>query len=237
MRKLAPIIIIALFASAMVACGVEATVPANTATPAASGSEATQAPTQAADTPTPMPTATTAPIPTPTVPPAPTNTPEPTVAPAPTNTPEPTVAPAPTVEATATPEPSPTSEPEATSTPEPTATPRPAVTPEPQPTAEPQMAGDPIETALAPLGANLLWAAHSDNATQEWSVYDHSGTFSPDALPNPQGGPVPDASSIAPLTHLAPKKIYWLVVSRDQSVELQGRSLTLHAGSNPIVWK
>ena len=58
-------------------------------------------------------------------------------------------------------------------------------------------AGEPVAAALAPLGSNLLWVAHLDNTTKQWSVYDtkqwfvydpsgsfFSPDFSPDSCPS-----------------------------------------------------
>ena len=52
--------------------------------------------------------------------------------------------------------------------------------------------GVPVAAALAPLGDNLLWVAHHDNATGTWSLYDPSGTFALSELPPTEGHtPVP----------------------------------------------
>ena len=119
-----------------------------------------------------------------------------------------------------------------TATPEPTAVPEPLATSEPTP--EPEL---PIATDLAPLGDNLLWVAYFDNRTKQWSVYDHSGTFSPDKLPLPPGENVPDASAVGPLTELLVKSIYWISLSESQTVQLGDQTQTFSAGANFIAWK
>ena len=233
MRIFVAIVAIALFAASVIACGSETPDPTNTSVPATP----TQAQTRAPDTATPEPAATTAPAETPTSPPEPTDTPVPTAVPTPalvpTNTPEPSPTPAPTdtpmPEPTYTPEPTPTAEP--TSTPEPTPTAEPTSTPEP--TTEPKPA---IATDLAPLGDNLLWVAHFDNRTQSLSVYDPSGTFSPEkALP--PGQDVPDPSEIGQLTALVPRQIYLFWVEKKETVELNGQTETFWEGRNDILWK
>ncbi len=222
MRILATIVIISLIAVGIVACGDDSTEPATGATSPAV--EATQVPTVVPDTPTPRPSATTPPANTPT----PTSRPEPT---SPPPTAVPTVAPEPT--ATSTPEPTvaPTPEPAATATPMPTAVASPTSAPEP--TSVPEEA--PIVADLAPLGDSLLWVAHFDNATKLWSVYDPSGTFSPDMLPL-VGQDVPDASSIGELSALDTRQIYWLMVSEAQTAVLGGVSRTLVLGLNGVPW-
>ena len=97
-------------------------------------------------------------------------------------------------------------------------------------------AGEPVAAALAPLGDNLLWAAYYDNATKQWSVYDPSGTFSPDLLLLPPDQSVPSRSSIGALTHLVPGKVYGLYLSRDETVTLRGTARTLTAGINSVSW-
>ena len=97
-------------------------------------------------------------------------------------------------------------------------------------------AGEPVAAALAPLGDNLLWAAYYDNATKQWSVYDPSGTFSPDLLLLPPGQSVPSRSSIGALTHLVPGKVYGLYLTRDETVTLRGTARTLTAGINSVSW-
>ena len=241
MRKLIAIVLIGLISVAIAACGGDSVEPTNTALPAS----ATEAPTQAPDTPTPAPTATAAPTNTPT----PTNTPAPvptaTAVPVPTEAP--TVAPTPEPEPTAAPEPTstpvPTPVPMATPVPAPTEAPTVAPTPEPEPTAapeptatpEPEPVENPVAADLAPLGDNLLWVAHFDNATKEWSVYDPSGTFSPDLLPL-VGQDVPDASAIGELSALVPRQIYWLMVSDAQTAVLGGVSRNLVSGLNGVPW-
>ena len=207
MRILITIVAIALFVASGVACGSETPDPTNTAVPASP----TQAPTKAPDTPTLEPAATAAPTETPTSLPVPTATPAPTAVPtpAPTNTPM--------VEPTATPEPTPA--PERTSTPE--------------PTPKLELA---IATDVAPLGDNLQWVAHFDARTQSLSVYDPSGTFSPEkALP--PGQDAPDPSEIGQLTVLVPRQIYLFWVEQKQTVELNGQSEDFWEGGNQILWK
>ena len=222
MKLLAAFLCLGLLALSVIACGSETAEPANTPVPAT--------PTQPAASPTVVPvvapTATTSPTQAPTPEPLPTDTPvpepEPTAAPEPTATQEPTV----------TPEPTPTLAPAHTATPEPTAVPEPLATSEPTP--EPEL---PIATDLAPLGDNLLWVAYFDNRTKQWSVYDHSGTFSPDKLPLPPGENVPDASAVGPLTELLVKSIYWISLSESQTVQLGDQTQTFSAGANFIAWK
>ena len=228
MKLLAAFLCLGLLALSVIACGSETAEPPNTPVPAT--------PTQPAASPTVVPvvapTATTAPTQAPTPEPLPTDTPvpepEPTAAPEPTATQEPTETPEPTV----TPEPTPTLAPAHTATPEPTAVPEPPATSEPTP--EPEL---PIATDLAPLGDNLLWVAYFDNRTKQWSVYDHSGTFSPDKLPLPPGENVPDASAVGSLTELLVKSIYWISLSESQTVQLGDQTQTFSAGENFIVWK
>ena len=103
-------------------------------------------------------------------------------------------------------------------------------------TPEPERAENPVAADLAPLGDNLLWVAHFNNETKLWSVYDPSGTFSPDMLPI-VGQEVPDVSSIEELSALASREIYWLMMSEDQTAVLGGVSRTLVAGLlNGVVW-
>lgn len=229
MRKLIAIVLIGLISAAIAACGGDSLEPTNTVPPASA--------TEAPDTPTPAPTATAAPTNTPT----PTNTPVPAVAqiptptsPPPTAAPEPTATPVPTPVPTATPMPVPTEAPPATPTPEPD----PTATPEPTARTEPEPAENPVSADLAPLGDNLLWVAHFENSTKEWSVYDPSGTFSPDMLPL-AGQEIPDASDIGELSALvvsSPKQIYWLMVSESQTAVLGGLSRNLVSGLNGVPW-
>ena len=235
MQTLATIVLITLIAVGVVACGGDTAEPATETAP--QSVSATEVPARPADTPTPMPTATT----------APTNTPAPTSTPAtvPTNTPAPTVAPtlAPTTAPTTAPEPTATPVPTATPAPVPTEVPTSTPTPEPEPTAtleptatpEPEPAENPVAAHLAPLRDNLLWVAHFDNETKEWAVYDPSGTFSPDLLPL-VGQDVPDASSIGELSVLVPRQIYWLMVSDAQTAVLGGVSRNLVSGLNGVPW-
>ena len=233
--SLALTLTMALLAALIVSCGGGSAEPTSTSIPASP----TEAPTSAPDTPTPAPTATAAPTQAPTMAPEPTNTPEPTEAPQPTATSVPTATPEPTASPTATPVPTeaPTSTPEPTDAPEPTHTPEPTETPQPTATTAPtpEPAGDSIVSDLAPLGGNLQWVAHFSNSTKEWSVYDPSGTFSPEMLPL-AGQDVPDASEINSLTVLAPRQIYWLMLNEAQSAVLGGASRNLNANLNGVVW-
>ena len=94
--------------------------------------------------------------------------------------------------------------------------------------------GVPVAAALAPLGDNLLWVAHHDNATGTWSLYDPSGTFSLSELP-PNGrsysGPITD------LTHLFHGAIYVIKVAEEQTVALGGVPYTLYAGVNIMTFE
>ena len=91
----------------------------------------------------------------------------------------------------------------------------------------------PVSRAFAPLGGNLLWAAHFNNDTKEWSVYDPSGSFSPNQLPTPTGV---TPTSIGELTNVVPGEIYHVSVKEDQTVTLGRSSRSLTAGINPVVW-
>ena len=235
MNKLGAILISGLFALLLAACGGDAPAPTATPTQAASVSQPKEAPTSPPDTPTPAPTSTTAPTKAldPTNTPAPTEAPAPTVAPVPTDTPEPS--PTPVAEDTPTPEP--TATPEPTSTPTPTATPEPASTSTPTPTPTPEPDKPPIAVTLAPLGDNLIWVAHYDNATQGWSTYDPIGTLTPDELPLPPGGSVPDPSAIGSLTELITGKIYWIMAGKEQTVQLGSQDLNIKSGLNFLGWK
>ena len=169
----------------------------------------------------PEPAATTAAPATAT--PAPdTPTPRPASTIAPTATPRPTATAAPTATAT--------SRPAATATPIPTAMPEPTATP--QPTATPRPTSEPVADALAPLGDNLLWVAHYDNATRRISVYDPSGAFTVDALPVPTGLSLDDSDSLPVITHLIQDEIYFVNVSRAQQLVLGDQIINLVAGVN-----
>ncbi len=216
MRKLAAIVLAGLLVAVLVACGSEA--PAVPDTPVPPTSIPTLAPTSPPDTPAPAATATTA---------APTEAPAPTEPPQPTEEPVATAVPTQAPEPTDTPEPDPTPVPENTPTPEPTST--------PTPTPEPDL--PPIVVTLAPLGDNLIWVAHYDNATQNLFVYDPSGTFSPDVLPLPPGVSVDDPSAIGSLSELVTGKIYWIMAGKEQKVQLGGQELTISSGLNFLSWR
>ena len=109
--------------------------------------------------------------------------------------------------------------------------PEPNSTPEPSPEAP----EDPVATELAPLGDNLLWVAHFSNKTKNWSVYDPSGTFSPEMLPL-AGQDVPDASEIDEISGLVSRQIYWVMLSEAQGAVLAGVSRSFPADLSAVVW-
>ena len=237
MRQLKAIVLIGLISAVIVACGSETPAPTNTASPhgncpiAHGGAEHANPGTYGDPPPTPTlaPEPTDAPAPTvvPTAAPDPTATPEPTAIAEPTATPEPTATRAYSyARPTATPTVAPTAEPTAT----PEATEAPTVAPTPAPPI------DPVAAELAPLGDNLLWVSHYDNATQRLSVYDPSGTFSPEFV-LPPGQEPPDASEIAALTNLTPGQIYFLSVEQEQTVDLRGNKVSLVKGVNFLLWR
>ena len=76
--------------------------------------------------------------------------------------------------------------------------------------------GVAVATGLAPLGDNLQWVLHFDNAAQQWQ--SHS----------------PAAPSAGTLTELVPGRIYWIGVNADQTAVLGGVSRTLMAGLNQV---
>ena len=94
----------------------------------------------------------------------------------------------------------------------------------------------PVEDALAPLGDSLQWVALYDNVTHRWVVFDPSGTFTVESLPQPAMVPVPHWSTVGELTHLIPSLIYWVNVDREQTVELGGVNRSLVKGINPVFW-
>ncbi len=223
MKQLAILALIALLAISVLACGGESTEPADTSTPASGGSEATE-PT-AGPTNTPQPESS----------PVPTDTPGP-AAPQPTDTPVPQPTNTTVPEPTATQAPNPTLPPEPTITSQTEATPVPTFTPEPTPTPTPAPAL-PIAADLSPLGDNLLFVAYFDGATQGWSIYDASGTFSPDQLPLPPGGSAPDAADIGSITELVVGQIYNFVMREGQTAVLNERSITFYPKVNQLQWK
>ena len=208
LSKFAALTLIALLTAAITACGGDG----------ASEPAATTAPAIATPAPTPRPTDTIAPTATP----RPTNTPAPQSTATAAATPQPTATAAPT----ATPQPTATAAPIVT--PQPTATPAPIVTPQPL--------GEPIADALSPLGDNLQWAAHYDNATGQISVYDPSGSFSLDALSLPPGLSIDDSAPLPALTHLATGQIYFVSLNRAQQVVLGDAIRNLSAGVNFLTW-
>ena len=224
MKQLAILALAALLTIGILACGTESAEPEATAAPASGGAQATEPPADPTNTPVPEPTAAPADTPVPADTPEPTDTP----VPEPTNTPipEPEATEAPP--ATTPPEPAATAEPEATVVPDPTATPEPAATETP---------ALPIAADLASLGDNLLFVAYFDRATQGWSVYDASGTFTPDQLPLPPGATAPDPADIGTLTELVLEEIYSFVVKDQQSADLNGVSTILYRGTNLLQWK
>ena len=92
----------------------------------------------------------------------------------------------------------------------------------------------PVSDALAPLGSNLLWIVHYDNATASWFVYDPSGAFEPSLISHivQPSIELPDPSELKPLTHLAAGPIYLLAVSQDQTLTLAGETHTFYGGIN-----
>ena len=106
--------------------------------------------------------------------------------------------------------------------------------PEPEPETRPVPAGYPVAETLAPMEDSLLWTAHFDNESKEWSVYDPSGTFTPESLPTPPGVPAPNLTEIGSLTRLYPGKLYWFAVSEDLRFLWVGRSHALTSGVNLI---
>ena len=210
--------LIALLAVGILACGGAGAEPTDTAAPPSGSEQATEVPAAPTNTPAPEPT------------PVPTDTPV-SAAPQPTATAEPASAPIPEPAVTL---PSPaTEEPTATLEPEPTPAPEPTATLDPAPTAAPL---DPIAADLAPLGDNLLFVAYFDSATQRWSVFDPSGSFSPDQLSLPGEQKAPDASQIGQLTELTSKTIYDIRIRENQAVILKGSQIILYKGTNPIQW-
>ena len=105
---------------------------------------------------------------------------------------------------------------------------------EPEPEPRPVPVGYPVAETLAPMEDSLLWTAHFDNESKEWSVYDPSGTFTPESLPTPPGVPVPNLTEIGSLTRLYPGKLYWFAVSEDLRFLWVGRSHALTSGVNLI---
>ena len=95
-------------------------------------------------------------------------------------------------------------------------------------------AGVPVDTALAPLGDNLLWILHYDNASGSWSGYDPSSAYSPSLLPPDPAPPLP--SELKPLRNLVDGGIYWLAVAQTQTVTLGRETVTLYAGVNLITF-
>ena len=222
MKQFAILALSLLLAIGLLACGADTSEPTDTATPAASSGQATAVPAEPTNTPPPEPTA------------VPANTPYPTPAPAPTSTPvlEPTATHEPA--APPTPEPDPTTTPTQAPTPDPEPTNAPTTAPEPAATEAPAL---PIAADLAPLGDNLLFVAYFDGATQTWSVYDASGTFSPDQLPLPPGQTTPDAADIGEITELVLGEIYTFLMREGQTAVLNGTSMTFYPRVNQLLWK
>ena len=167
-----------------------------------------------------------------------TPTPEPTLTPTPAPTPTPT----PTPEPTATPTPTPTAAPTPTPTPEPTATPTaaptfsPTVAPTLRPAPPRPVGGYPLEPDIQPLGDNLLWIAHFNNATKTWAVFDRSSTFSPDMLPVPAFLAPTDLSLVNFLDTLKVGDVYYFAVSQAANLQLGGKPRELDQGVSHIVW-
>ena len=106
-------------------------------------------------------------------------------------------------------------------------------------TAQP-IGADPVATALAPLGSNLLQALYFDSPTQQWSVYDPSGTFTTSILIGLLPSAVVqeiDTSSVGQLTQLVPGQNYWLNMRGSQQASLGGVIYNLFTGMNPINWQ
>ena len=226
MKLISMIVALGLLASLILACGGEAAEP-TVAPTVSTGSESTQVPTQPAATEAPAPTAAPQPTLAPTATPESTSIPVPTAVPTATALPEPTPAPAPTTVPTSTPQPTATVVP--TATPEPTPTQEPMATPTTEPPSDP----DAAESLLAPLGDNLQWVAHFDNRTKEWSVFDPSGSFSPDLLPL-VGQSTPDPSDINELSKLLSGEIYWVLLKEPQSAVIDGVSMDFPTIFSPL---
>ena len=111
---------------------------------------------------------------------------------------------------------------------------------EPVPTPEAVDDPDPVPVAqgFAPLGNELLWVAHFDTETGQWTVYDPSASFSADQLLLFSGQSAPMPSSIAALTQLVPRQSYQVAVKTEQQVVILGDGIgrLLAKGLNLIVW-
>ena len=163
---------------------------------------------------TPIPAAMAAPTPDPTATQLPT--------PIPASTPPATSAPAPTPMPAATS--APTADPTSIPAPAPIATPRPTTA-----SSGATSGGDHrIAAQTAELRDALLWIASFNNQTKVWSVYDPSGTFTPEALRRN----LPPDYPFGELTQLMSDYIYEMALGGD--VTFQGQELT--EGVFQIVW-
>jgi len=89
------------------------------------------------------------------------------------------------------------------------------------------------------LGDNLQWVAYFDNRTQGWSYYDASGSFSVESvIPlSPPGVEVPgDLAAFGSITELTAGTVYFVSISRDQTVVLGGNDFSFNPGVNFVVW-
>ena len=75
-------------------------------------------------------------------------------------------------------------------------------------------------SVFAPLGDNLLRVWHYNEPRREWALYD----------------PRPLFAAATTLTALVPDKIYFINVSKDQTVNFNGRERSLYAGWNVLHW-
>ena len=98
------------------------------------------------------------------------------------------------------------------------------------------MGGYPLEPDIQPLGDNLLWVAHFDNATKEWLVFDRSSTFSPDLLPVPSFLIPTDLAQVGFLDALKAGEAYYFAVSQAVNITLGEKSRQLDQGVSLVVW-
>ena len=81
-------------------------------------------------------------------------------------------------------------------------------------------ASSAIAQALEPLGDNLVMVWGFDRASQNWSFYDPSPAF----------------ARFNTVNAMTPGRFYYIVVERDQTVNLNGQQRTLFPGWNPLAW-
>ena len=81
-------------------------------------------------------------------------------------------------------------------------------------------ASSAIAQALEPLGDNLVMVWGFDRANQKWSFYDPSPAF----------------AGFNTVREMTPGGFYYIVVERDQTVNLNGQQRTLFPGWNPLAW-